>query len=152
MQARVDTAGQAGLASHSASIDYVELESLVDDLPLDSTRELIPDLVWSVVAIQEERGTRLRCCQHIHLLEKVELVTSHEVGFLDLVRRADRLFAEPEVGDRRCTRFLRVVDEVTLCIERSVLPDDLDRVLVGADRSVGPEAEEHGPGATLGLG
>ncbi len=67
-----------------------------------------------------------------------------EVRTLDQIRRPDRLRAEAQVrhGDR--ARLLRVVDEVALHVGLVVLADDLDAVLVRADRPVGAKAVEHG--------
>src|SRR5260370_33380378 len=45
---------------------------------------------------------------------------------------------------RHGARLLRVIDEVALRVIPSLLTDNLDRVLVRADRSVGPLAEEDG--------
>ena len=64
----------------------------------------------------------------------------------------DGLGAEPEVRDRLRARLLRVVDEVALHVDRRVLADDLDAVLVRADGAVGAEAEEHRPHGARGLG
>ena len=68
-----------------------------------------------------------------------------EVCLPDQVRRADRPRAEAQVRDGHRARLLRVVDEVALGVVRRLLADDLDRVLVGADRAVRAQAEEHAP-------
>jgi hypothetical protein len=85
-----------------------------------------------------------RVLEHLHPLEQPELVARHEAGALDEVGGPDRIGTEAQVrhGDR--ARLLRVVDEVALGEEVGALPDDLHRALVGADRSVGAEAEEQG--------
>jgi hypothetical protein len=48
--------------------------------------------------------------------------------------------------NRLRARFVAVIDEVALRIAPGVLGDDLDRVLVGADRAVGAQAIEHRAG------
>src|SRR6478735_9413772 len=65
-----------------------------------------------------------------------------EPGPLHEIRRPDWLRSKPQV--RRSTRagLLRVVDEEALRVARRLLTDDLDRVLVGADRTVGAQAIE----------
>jgi hypothetical protein len=55
------------------------------------------------------------------------------------------------VGYRDGAGLLRVVDEVTLRVVLRLLADDLDRVLVRADGTVGAESEEDGAHAILGL-
>jgi len=49
------------------------------------------------------------------------------------------------VGDGAGAGLLGVVDEVTLGVVVRLLADDLDGVLVGPDRAVGPQAEKDGP-------
>ena len=81
--------------------------------------------------------------EDLRLAEQAELVAGDEVGVLDQVGRADRLRAEAQVRDGDRARLLRVVDEVALGEQVGALADDLDRRLVGADRAVRAEAEEH---------
>ena len=76
-------------------------------------------------------------------VEETELVASDEIRRSDQVRRADRPRPEAQVRDRLRARFVRVVDEIALGIEPRVLGDDLDAVLVGADRAIGAQAVEH---------
>ncbi len=59
------------------------------------------------------------------------------------IRAADRRGAEAQVGGGEAARLLRVVFEVALRVVVRVGADDLDRVLVRADRAVGAEAVEH---------
>ena len=54
--------------------------------------------------------------------------------------------------DRDRARLLRVVDEVALRVAVGLLADDLDRVLVGADRAVGAEPVEQRRRHIVGLG
>ena len=67
-----------------------------------------------------------------------------KLALRDQVRRADRLRAEAQVRDRHRAGLLRVVDEIALGVVVGLVADDLDRVLVGADRAVGAQAVEHG--------
>ena len=52
--------------------------------------------------------------------------------------------AEAQVRDGLRAGLLGVVDEVPLGVQIRLVTEDLDRVLVRADRPVGAEAEEHG--------
>ena len=67
-----------------------------------------------------------------------------EAGAADEVRRADGARSEPEMAHRHRARLLGVVDEVALRRVPRGVADDLDAVLVGADRAVRAEAVEHG--------
>ena len=65
-------------------------------------------------------------------LEERELVAGDKLRLAHEVRRSDRARPEPEVRHRHRAGLLRVVHEVALRVERRLLADDLDRVLVGA--------------------
>src|SRR4249919_2646034 len=65
-----------------------------------------------------------------------ELRALHEIG------RADWTGTEAEVRGRPRSGFLRVIDEEALCVASRVFTDDLDRILVGANRPVGSETVE----------
>ncbi len=78
-------------------------------------------------------------------------MAGQEVGLVDQVGAADRLRAEAQVRDGHRAGLLRVVDEVALGVVVGRLADDLDRVLVGADRAVGAQAVEHRPVRALRL-
>ena len=73
------------------------------------------------------------------------MVTADEARLLDEIRRPDRLGTEAQVRHGPRPGLLRVVDEVALGVQRRFGAEDLDRVLVGPDRPVGPEAEEDRP-------
>ena len=66
----------------------------------------------------------------------------HEIGLVDIVRRADGLVAEAQVADRHAAGLLRVILEVGLDIFVGMVADDLGGVLVGADRAVAAQAPE----------
>ena len=70
-------------------------------------------------------------------------MAAHEARLRDEIRRVDRLRAEAQVRDRLRPGLLGVVDEVPLGLQILLGAEDLDRVLVRADGSVGAEAEEH---------
>ena len=69
-------------------------------------------------------------------------MAADEACLLHQVRRADRLRPEAQVRHGLRARLLRVVDEVPLRVQVLLGAEDLDRVLVRADRAVRAEAEE----------
>src|SRR6266568_2285587 len=69
-------------------------------------------------------------------------MTADEACLLHQVRRADRLRPEAQVRYGLRARLLRVVDEVPLRVQVLLGAEDLDRVLVRADRAVRTETEE----------
>ena len=60
-------------------------------------------------------------------------VAGNVVCFADQVWSSDRIRSETEVGDCYAAGFLGIISEVALCIEVSVVADDLDGALVCAD-------------------
>ena len=69
-------------------------------------------------------------------------VTCHEVGSIYKIGRTDRSVTETQVRASEAARLLRVVGEVSLTVFVGVLTDDLHRVLVGTDCTVGTQAVE----------
>ena len=143
LENRVRARAHAVLAGDLRRVDHVELELLVDDRLLDLVGHVVPDLVRRERRGEEEHGARLRGLEHVVLLEVREAVARREVGRVDEVGRADHVAAEAEVRDRDAAGLLGVVLEVALRVVLGVVADDLDGVLVRADRAVRAEAPEH---------
>src|SRR5699024_2652182 len=70
------------------------------------------------------------------------VVAGNEVRLVDIIRRLDRLVAKAQVRNGYAAGLLGVVLEVRLNILVGVVADDLDGVLVRADRAVAAEAPE----------
>ena len=140
----VDAVAHAGHAGDLIAVDDVELQLLLDDLALDGAREMVPNLVGAVQAVEQENGAGRCRTQHVVALEEGELVAGDKAGLVDEVSRVDRLGAEAQVGNGDGAGLLGVVDEIALGVIVGILADDLDRVLVGADGAIRAEAVEHG--------
>ncbi len=136
---------ETGILRDAVAVHHEEPQLPVDDLVLDLVRQLRPDLVGAVGAVEQEGGTGTSDREHVASLEPLELVARDEVGTSDQVRRADRMRPETQVRHRRGAGLLRVVDEVPLRVQVRSLTDDLDGVLVRADGAVAAEPEEDGP-------
>ena len=128
-----------------ARVDHVQLDPLGEDLLLDRARQRVPHPIRRVLAVEQQRRARRGPVEHLGALEQPELVAADEAGLRDEVRRADRLRPEAQVRDGLRAGLLGVVDEVALGVQALFGAEDLDRVLVRADRAVGAEAEEHRP-------
>ena len=61
---------------------------------------------------------------------------------MNQVSALDRLRAKAQVRHSHGAGLLRVVNEITLRVIRRLFADDLDRVLVRADRAVGAQTPE----------
>ena len=140
----VDPGSHALFLGDLHRVDDVEFQALVDDLLLHFLGQIVPDFILAVGRGEKECGAGGRGGKHVHLLEERELVAGDETGLRNQVGALDGLFAEPEVGNGRCSRLFRVVHEVALRVVFRRAADHLDRVLVGAHRSVRAEAVEQG--------
>src|SRR5215475_17146 len=76
----VDALAHTGLPRHLITIDNVELQLLINDLPLYGTREVVPNLIRSISAVQEEGCARFGGLEHIDALKEGELMAGNEVG------------------------------------------------------------------------
>ena len=92
--------------------------------------------------VQQERTAGLQPLQHVVLVDVRRHVACHEVGGGHQVGRRDRQVAETQVRRGVAARFLRVIGEIGLAVLVGRASDDLDRVLVGAHRTVGAQTEE----------
>ena len=70
-------------------------------------------------------------------------MTSDKVGRGDQVWCADLFLAEAQVTGGHAAGLLGVVNEVSLNFVVGAVTDNLDRVLVGANGTIGAETVEH---------
>ena len=140
---RVDAVAHANFFGNGERIDHPQIDRLVDELLLDVSGQLIPDLVRPIWRVEQDRRSVLGELDDLGPLEQTELVARDEVRPLDEIGGANRLGTEPQVGDGDRPRLLGVVDEVALGEQVRAFADDLDRRLVRADGPVRAEPEEH---------
>ena len=149
----VDAASHARFFGHRIGVDDVELQLLIEQLLLHRDRQVVPDFLRRVRAVEQEGRARLRQLEHIEALHERELMAGHKIRLRDEIGGTDGPRPEAQVRYRHGAGFLRVIDEVALGVEVGVLADDLDGVLVGAHGAVRPQAVEdgaHGVGALGG--
>ena len=97
-----------------------------------------------MVGVEQADRARRGLGQHVVALQEHRLVDGDKIGRLDQVGLMDLVGTEAQMRHGAGARLLGVVDEVALGEVGSVLADDLDAVLVGADRAVGSQAVEQG--------
>ena len=95
----VDAHPHAGLLRHLVGVDDVEPQLLLDDLLLRRLGQVVPDLVRSILAVEQKCRPRSRLTQDVQPLQEAELMTGHEAGLADEISGMDRLGPEAEVGD-----------------------------------------------------
>ena len=95
------------------------------------------------LAVDEEHAARLYVAHDREALRDVgRNMAGNEVGLVDVVRALDRLVAEAQMAHRHAAGLLRVILEVGLHVLVGVVADDLDGVLVRADRAVTAQTPE----------
>ncbi len=142
----IDARAHAGGLGDADRVNHVELDLLLDQGLLGRPRELVPDLVHAVVRVEQERAAGHQVLEHVVAVQEDRLMAGDEIGLADQVDRANRLRAEAQVRDGHRAGLLRVIDEVALRVVVGVLADDLDGILVGADRAVRAQPVEHARG------
>ena len=141
---RIDALSHAGFAGNFNRVDAVEVQFLGNDFFLNFNRQVVPYLFGRIRRVQQKSGARFGNFQNVHLVHERELVAGNEVGLVDQVRGLDRIVRKTQVGSGHRTRFAGVVNEIALTVFAGVFGNDLDRVLVGTDRTVRTQTVEYG--------
>ena len=81
----VHARAHARLASHLIGVNYVKLGLLGDQLRLDFTRQMVPNLVRPKRTIEQENAARNQGAEHVIALEENPLMAGHEVGLVNQV-------------------------------------------------------------------
>ena len=102
--------------------------------------------------IEQERPARHQRLDHIISLEKHGLMARDEIGAGHQIRGTDRLRPEAQVGNRHRAGFLGVINEVALRVIIRAFADDLDGILICADRAVRAQAVKHCANHVVGFG
>ena len=140
----VDTPTHLGFFGHLVTIHHVEFQILVDDGLLSAAGHHVPHIVWPVGAVEQEGSAGGCQSQHIVPLQEVELVHADKAGAFNQIRGMNWLLTEAKVRNRHGTRFLGIVDEVSLGVIRGIFTDDFDGVLVSPNSTVRTEAVKNG--------
>ena len=133
-------------------VDDVEVDVVVGDVLEDLTGDVLLQLALLPLAVEQEAAVRLELVDNVVFRQVRLVVAGDEVGAADIVGRADRLLAEAQMALRDAEGLLRVVLKVRLTVHIGRVADDLDGVLVRADRAVGAEAPELAADRALRLG
>ena len=143
LQDRVGALAHADLLGKVNGVDLVKLDVVLRDVALGGRVEVMLQLLHVPLAVDEEHAARLHVAHDREALRDVgRNVARHKVRLVDVVRALDRVVAEAQMAHGHAAGLLRVVLEVRLDILVRVVADDLDGVLVRADRAVAAEAPE----------
>ena len=93
----VDAAPQAGFARHPVGIHHKKPQTAIEDDPLGFARQVLPDFVWAVRGVEQERGSRSRTFEHVVTIDEIELMASDEARVANQVGRPDPVATETQV-------------------------------------------------------
>src|SRR5215470_20097359 len=100
---------------------------------------MVPYFIFAIRAVQQERRAVDRRIQHSVALQEIELMDGYEVSPADKVAAVNRIGPKPQMRHCYRARFLGIVDKISLRVVWRFLPDDLNRILIRADRSIRAE-------------
>ena len=141
-RAHVDAAAQTNLAGDLHAVDVIEFQMLLRNLVFHGSGELLFHLFGRPGAVEQEGAAVFDAFQNVIADDIAGVMASHEIGNVDQVLGLDGRLAETQVRNCDAAGLLGVIVEVALGIHIGVVADDLDRVLVGADRTIRTQTEE----------
>ena len=138
----VDALSEASLLGDLGSIHVVYLDLLFADGFLHFRGELGEYFLRFPTGIEQEGAAFGDSFEDVVFADVIAIVKGDEVGVVEQVFRLNVVFAETQVGNGVSTRLIGVILEVSLHEEIRAFPDDLDRVLVSSNCSIGSIAPE----------
>ncbi len=143
LQDGIGALAHADLFGQVNGVDGVELDVVARDVAFGLGVQHLVELVGRPAAVDHEHAAGLHVVDHAEALNNVgRVVACDEVGLVHVIATADGLITEAQVADGDAARLLRIVLEVRLNVLIGGIADDLDRVLVGAHRSVAAQTPE----------
>ena len=138
----IEAAAETEILRDLHGVDRVELDIILRDVALHGCRQALAELRIAPDRIQQERAALLQAGQQVVVIDVGLLRAADEVRLVDEVRARDRRLAEAQMAHRDTAGLLGVIGEVSLRVHRGLVANDLDRALVGADRTIGAHAPE----------
>ena len=143
LQDRVRTLAHADLLGKVNGVDLVKLNVVLRNVALARCIQVVLQLRHIPLAVDQEHAARLHVAHNREALRNIARhMAGHKVRLVDVVRALDGLVAEAQVAHRHAAGLLRVILEVGLHVLVRVVADDLDAVLVRANRTVAAETPE----------
>ncbi|SAH62959.1 Uncharacterised protein [Enterobacter hormaechei] len=139
---RIDTRRQAAFAGDLRGVNDIQARLFLVKHCLDFLGQACPDLVGAVRGVDQENTAGLQALGHLIFINELELVTANKIRLRNQVCRADRVFADAQMGNGQSARFFGVVDEIPLRIPRRRVADNFDVVLGCRDAAVATQTVE----------
>ena len=124
----INTCRQSAFAGDFSRVNHKEPRFFLVQHRLNFLRQTCPDFICVVRRIEQENTAWFQTFRHLILINKLQLVAADKISLRHQVSGTNRLLADAQVRDRQAASFLRVIDEVTLCIPRCGVTNNLDVV------------------------
>ena len=132
---------------------HVKLDVVLGYVALGRSVKMLLQLLKAPLTVDEEHAAGLYVAHDGEALGDVSgNMAGNKVCLVDVVGTLYGLVAEAQMADGNAARLLRVVLEVRLNVLVGVVADDLDGVLVRADRAVAAQTPELALNGALGCG
>ncbi len=115
---------------------------MVGDECLHLSRQMLLKLFHIPRTVQKEGSSVHQFLNHVVFIHIRRIMACHEVRFVNQICGLDRFLAETQVRHGHTAGLLGIIIKVCLCIHIGVVADDLDGVLIGADRTVCTQTPE----------
>ena len=139
----VNTSAKADFHGNLQRVHVVELNFAINDDLLLFLGEVREHFVRRDFRVQQEHTAFFQRSEHVVTTDVSRVVTRNKVRIRHEERVVHFAVAETQMRNRYAAGLLGVVCKVRLCILFSRTADDLNGVLVRADRTVSTETPEH---------
>ena len=151
LQDRIGTIAQADFHSNLRGIDNVEGNMFLRNLAFDAGFQVFIQVIYAPAAVEEEDTAIFNFADNIVILNIGFFVAGNEISRFYIIGRPDRYVTKTQMRFCYATGFLRIVFKISLYVLVRVIADDLDGVLVGANRTVRAKAPELAADDAFGL-
>ncbi len=142
LQNRIGTVAQTYFSGNLRRIDGVEFNMFIGNLTFYAGFQVCFKGCLIPAAVEEEDAAIFNFTDDIVIFDIRFFMTCYEVSRFDIIGRTNRAVAETQMGFRNAAGFLRIIFEISLNVLVRIIADNLDRVLVGTNCTIGTEAPE----------
>ena len=138
----VEAAAQAQLLCNLNSVYSIELDIVLGNITLHSSRQMLIQLLISPNGIQQESTILLQTCQQVIFVNIGLLRTGNKVCIVNEIWRSNRSCTKSQMGHGNTARLLGVICKISLSIKLGLIADNLDSRLVCTYSTIRAQAPE----------
>ena len=142
LQNGVGAVSETDFSGNLNCIYNIDMNTVFRNVFLGCGRQMLRQLRCAIGTVDKESAARLNILSHVVFGQVAGVVAGNEVCFGNIVRRLYPALTETQVADGNAAGFFRVILEVCLNLHIGMVADNLDGVLVRANRSVRAESPE----------